>query len=810
MTIYMDISHFLRAQTITGIQRVVWEYIHHLMGMPQYDVVFLSWDFRRNRYLIVTPQIVRDKMENFHDIKDANPLSGEQWMMQDIDETGVFLEVDALWNGKCLRRGFLYSELKKHGMKIVVFLQDVVPVMYPQYVHPSTVYRFYDYLAACLKYADVILTSTEHTKKDIETIAMRCSLEKKVRVAGLGADVTAMLPTLKEDLREDVTTAVASGRYMLIVATIEPRKNHGVLLDCMEKELEGKNINLVIAGRQGWKCDELMERIRTHELLGKRIFLIEAADDKNITYLYDHAFLFVFPSFYEGYGLPIVEALHHGIPVLASDIEVFREIGADYCEYFPQNDPVALANLVCRYLEDETWYQKRKEYVGNYNPQSWRTSVENAIAAIDSLTFDDIEVPASIRQAYILSAREEDIIHALSGIEKYIPFIDRVLIGTPGAMIEKIKSMYRGKLIVDFLTDEEALHGEKLPADHEQRNFLLRCCAMKSEKLDSVFLMYDDDYRPLMEIKETDFLENGKYIGYYFYDLRYWCGKMMEPTSFDRGMYKTLSFLQKHAFPTLQYSAHMPQIIDRRIYREILSAYPNIEFQGYDEWSLYFNYACAKYPRRFLSRKFKTLCWPALSTDWYSMYMPEEYLFENYYPILYEKYNLQNMPQAVEEQDERSMQQKVLVKCREQFAAMHWRKTNAILESYDRWIRKDRTRPVSYMLVYDSKTGAMELYAPDRFFSRVNFCSRPSIRMVGFENLQEELWDLEMTYRFDPVGINGAHRMQTHPVAFGVKSASLPVVAPGKPGVYKLYIWCESRRMECKAVVGMTAWIYCE
>ena len=116
----------------------------------------------------------------------------------------------------------------------------------------------------------------------------------------------------------------------------------------------------------------------------------------------------------------------------------------------------------------------------------------------------------------------------------------------------------------------------------------------------------------------------------------------------------------------------------------------------------------------------------------------------------------------------------------------------------------------SYMLVYDKVNKSMELYAPDRFFSRVSFCNRPAIRLVGFEDLPEEAWDLEMTYRFDPINLNGTVRMQVYPLAFGVASASLPVIAPGRPGAYELYLWCESRNMKCKAVVGMTAWIYRE
>jgi alpha-1,2-rhamnosyltransferase len=135
-----------------------------------------------------------------------------------------------------------------------------------------------------------------------------------------------------------------------MVSTIEPRKNHDYLLDAFDR-VWSKDIRvpLVIVGKVGWMCEPIVKRIETHCQWQKQLFMFNDLNDAELSYCYKVSKALVFPSQYEGFGLPIVEALNENLIVLASDIPVHREVGGEYCRYFDLSSPESLANLILDY-----------------------------------------------------------------------------------------------------------------------------------------------------------------------------------------------------------------------------------------------------------------------------------------------------------------------------------------------------------------------------------------------------------------------------------------------------------------------------
>lgn len=147
--------------------------------------------------------------------------------------------------------------------------------------------------------------------------------------------------------------AITTRPYLLMVGTIEPRKSHALALSAMEKLWDqGHDLCLCIVGKEGWMVSELMERLRQHPLAGGKLSLIEQPSDTDINFLYAKAAGLLFLSKGEGFGLPLVEAAHHGIPIICSDIPVFREIAGDFATYV-SNDANTLAT------ELEEWWIKK-------------------------------------------------------------------------------------------------------------------------------------------------------------------------------------------------------------------------------------------------------------------------------------------------------------------------------------------------------------------------------------------------------------------------------------------------------------------
>ncbi len=128
--------------------------------------------------------------------------------------------------------------------------------------------------------------------------------------------------------------------YALMVGTIEPRKNYALALAAFEQLWsEGCDLALVIAGKVGWLVDDLIERLRNHPQLNKKLFLCESLSDAGIAHLYQNAQTLLFLSKGEGFGLPLVEAAHYGLPIICSDIPVFREIAGEHATYVDISEP---------------------------------------------------------------------------------------------------------------------------------------------------------------------------------------------------------------------------------------------------------------------------------------------------------------------------------------------------------------------------------------------------------------------------------------------------------------------------------------
>lgn len=165
--------------------------------------------------------------------------------------------------------------------------------------------------------------------------------------AGLGQEVPVQ-PL--EEARSQATRIIGrSDRFLLAVGTIEPRKNLGLLLDSLA--ILDRPPLLVVVGKPGWKSARLLSRMRLLEA-GGRLKLLGFVGDSDLSALYRTAELLVCPSLYEGFGLPVLEAMAHGCPVVCSWSSSLPEVGGDVARYFYLDDPSGLAVLIARVLGD--------------------------------------------------------------------------------------------------------------------------------------------------------------------------------------------------------------------------------------------------------------------------------------------------------------------------------------------------------------------------------------------------------------------------------------------------------------------------
>lgn len=636
MKIYIDVTFLLNVNFLTGVQRVVREVVTRLLKNKNFSVVLFSWKSDEENLSVIDAEDFLDCFE-----KEMIPAKAiktvRQITINDVSAGDVFFDIDAVWNPSNHRRAEVYPEVKKNGAKIVVFVHDVIPVKHPKFCKQETLFRFLSgYIVAVLQYSDMVISSTQSVLDDFNSLANKLDCKNiKCRSSWLGADFKKS-ESLTEEVSDIAIEIAAKGKYILTVGTIEPRKNHELLLDAYDKKLAALGINLVFAGKRGWNVDSLMERIEGHPRYGFGLYHLEGQNDATIRYLYEHAFVVAFPTFDEGFGLPMVEALQLGKVLVASDVPVLREVGGEFSEYFNPNSPDDFIGLIEKYLERPEEYERRKEIAKKYSPVTWDAVTEKMASFLNEFKNEArLDIP-KIKQMVILSARADDLLGSVPFVEKYMPFIKELVVCCPDEMAAELPKMYKGRLLLKTISDSEALCGAALPQDHVTRNFYLRALALRSPKIDDVFIMSDDDYRPLKEIDLDTFVKDDRYIAYYCYDLDKWQGGVWNMTSFDWGKKKNFEFLQAHGYPCKLYASHQPQAIDKRIWNELHDKYPEIKSAGLCEWDTYFNYATYKYPAMFKTEVYKALAWPEAPTGWPLQYVPGEYLFENFYGEMYD------------------------------------------------------------------------------------------------------------------------------------------------------------------------------
>ena len=286
------------------------------------------------------PMRVFRRISRFQLLKRCTPLQHQP------DDQLVLL--DSSWHSDFFPH---VEKLKREGVGPIAVIYDLIPLKHPHFYESRPAQVFSEWFDWICRTADGYMAISATVRDEVrEELQRRIGTEKSEKrwfdYFHLGSELdlrssdAAVDPALQRVFE-------SAEPVFLMVSTIEPRKNHAYLLDAFELAwAKGSRARLCIAGRIGWKCDALIERIRQHPQLNQRLFMFNALTDKSLEYAYSNATALVFPSYVEGFGLPLVEAMQRGLPAMGSDIPVFREIGGPFMAYFDLDEPQTLVDLM--------------------------------------------------------------------------------------------------------------------------------------------------------------------------------------------------------------------------------------------------------------------------------------------------------------------------------------------------------------------------------------------------------------------------------------------------------------------------------
>ncbi|MFO1104226.1 MAG: glycosyltransferase family 1 protein [Methylocystis sp.] len=338
----VDVTGTIKRDAGTGIQRVVKEVTRGLYGGESFDIPAVAVRCADGR-LLTANGFVAELVGG-----DAAPDSEIA-----IEAGDRFLMLSDSWNAFDALAP-IFEKIRGEGGEIVTCIFDLIPELYPHACHEVTVPRYRDWLRKALLESDGFLAISRTVADELadyvaaQGLAHRPGL--KIGWFHCGSDLALRADAAPND---KITAAVAGdGPVFLAVGTIEPRKGQRVALRAFEELWANKrDIRLIVVGRRGWFEEATVNEILTHAEFGRRLFWFDDVDDDALSFLYDHAAALIFPSYAEGFGLPIVEAARRGRPAICSDIPVFREVGGSGALYFRVNDAKALAQTIADFLD---------------------------------------------------------------------------------------------------------------------------------------------------------------------------------------------------------------------------------------------------------------------------------------------------------------------------------------------------------------------------------------------------------------------------------------------------------------------------
>jgi len=281
-------------------------------------------------------------------------------------------------------RSYIERVKREKGLRFALLIYDIIPLRRPEWFEERLARAFQGWFDCALLLADVILTISEYAQNrglalravptpiPIGTGFKRSNAGHRTSASGA---VSSRLP--------------APNTYALIVSTIEVRKNHILLFRVWRRLLEEMPAasvpTLVFAGQAGWRVSDLMQQLHKSRFLDGKIVLIESPTDEELEALYDGCLFTLFPSFYEGWGLPVTESHAFGRPCIISKTTSLPEAGGSLARYIDPDNTTDAHRVIRETIHDQVGLREWRDRVRReFRPIEWSQSARAVLQVLDA------------------------------------------------------------------------------------------------------------------------------------------------------------------------------------------------------------------------------------------------------------------------------------------------------------------------------------------------------------------------------------------------------------------------------------------
>jgi glycosyltransferase involved in cell wall biosynthesis len=364
--------------TPSGIVRVEYELLKQLYKLTSGSLVAVYLEKSNFSFRLISKTMLDKYVRDDCVFDDEFNYDYESELLTFIpDQDDKFISVGSDWSFNVPE---IIAKLYDGKKVLIAACYDLIPLILPEYTPgPEFQQQFLHHYTAVSRYANSVFSISENSKKDLLIFWDRAniSLKPPVKVVPLaGFNSSTKLPLLEHKEKIDFFNLTKSGDYVIYVSTLEPRKNHQLLLSIWHQLFEDRGVNcpqLLIVGNKGWGCDDLIEKMmRMSATKTHRIVWWSGVSDNLLKHLYSHSLFAVFPSLYEGWGLAATEAMSFNKVCIVSDNSALTEATQGLMPSFHPLDFPAWINEVVHLIDDSDYRVKLEQIVIQKNLQrSW-------------------------------------------------------------------------------------------------------------------------------------------------------------------------------------------------------------------------------------------------------------------------------------------------------------------------------------------------------------------------------------------------------------------------------------------------------
>ena len=396
-SVFLDITDILRYLRHnnhgTGIQRVLLSMVSAwFRKFRRQDVTFVFCREGQSQIFQIAEEDLAALVQATEDpaatVKIYQPYLDKIYAeapLVEFKRSDAFVIMGAFWISIDYLRSFV--DLRSRGVLIGAYIYDLIPVTHPEFVNQSDLNGVLDRFGDVFSQVDFVCTISDFVATEVREI-LRDRLGRSIPVVAV--PLAHDPPPGGDGQIEAAFLKALPPEYVLCMCTIEGRKNHLLLFEVWARLLAkygDATPPLIVVGRWGWRSEAFKKRLEETQYLSGKIIVLGNLSDAKIDHLYRHCLFTVFPSFAEGWGLPVGESLACGTPCIASNATSIPEVGGDLVRYIDPFDPVAAYPIIEKPLIDrQDLADWRAKIASTFRPRSWGDVVDNFLIQVDHCT----------------------------------------------------------------------------------------------------------------------------------------------------------------------------------------------------------------------------------------------------------------------------------------------------------------------------------------------------------------------------------------------------------------------------------------